>query len=561
MCAVPLNVASGATMSDCTRYEGLAPDERRAVIGFCTDLIENGALVGKTLASAYRARGDHYRQLNRNDLAIDDYQEVLDIDARDASAHRKLGDIHLAAAHPDQAITSYSEAINILAIKMGSNSREGWRIASLYRVRADALVQLRKYEEAIADYTEAIKRWPNWLAFRRRADAYLDTGRYEDAIADYTQALHFNPDDAETYNDRGVAFLKSGAHGEAIPAFDEALKLNPELAIAFLNRCIAHHTIGKNEDGIKDCTEALRIGFEDQRIVAMAHNERGRAYANTGRLDEAIDDYDRALALAPTYAIAYHNRGKAYTGKESFELATRDFGDALRLGFEDEQRTAVAFLNRGRALASLGEYELAIHDFDAALSHNPDYIAAYRSRAQAHYQQNEHQHVIDDYTAVLWRDPTDRDAYIRRGHAYFSGGQWAAAAADLGEAWEIEPGDVGAALVHVAALARLGADEWLQVAESHASEVDLNEWPGPILSFALGYLGASEVLHEARTGPVALRRERGAQAYFFLGAFVMVQGDVDRARVYFERASAKSIPGLAEHALAQQELLRLRQLQ
>jgi tetratricopeptide (TPR) repeat protein len=52
-----------------------------------------------------------------------------------------------------------------------------------------------EFDEAIADYTQAIKLAPNeaWN-FRGRADAYLEQKEYDKAIADINEAIRLDPD-------------------------------------------------------------------------------------------------------------------------------------------------------------------------------------------------------------------------------------------------------------------------------------------------------------------------------------------------------------------------------
>jgi tetratricopeptide (TPR) repeat protein len=64
------------------------------------------------------------------------------------------------------------------------------------------------YQEAINDYTQAIRINPNY------ADAYLKRGIARDvlqdfhgAIEDFTEVIRINPNNAEAYNKRGISRL------------------------------------------------------------------------------------------------------------------------------------------------------------------------------------------------------------------------------------------------------------------------------------------------------------------------------------------------------------------
>ena len=52
--------------------------------------------------------------------------------------------------------------------------------------------------------------------------------RYDEAIADYTQAVNLDPKDADAYTDRAWAYDDKGRYDEAIADFTEALRLDLE---------------------------------------------------------------------------------------------------------------------------------------------------------------------------------------------------------------------------------------------------------------------------------------------------------------------------------------------
>jgi tetratricopeptide (TPR) repeat protein len=72
----------------------------------------------------------------------------------------------------------------------------------------------------------------------------------------------------------------------------------------------------KNHRGsVALCDEAIRLRPDD----AMAHHYRGHAYVRLDRLDKALADYSRAIALTPDYAPAYRSRALVYSRLRQFE--------------------------------------------------------------------------------------------------------------------------------------------------------------------------------------------------------------------------------------------------
>ena len=66
---------------------------------------------------------------------------------------------------------------------------------------------------------------------------------------------------------------------------------------------------------ISGCTTAIQSGKEPNDSLARAFNNRGTAYRAKGQHDRAIQDYDQAIKLDPSYASAFINRGVAYNAK------------------------------------------------------------------------------------------------------------------------------------------------------------------------------------------------------------------------------------------------------
>ncbi len=94
---------------------------------------------------------------------------------------------------------------------------------------------------------------------------------------------------------------------------------------------------------------------------------RGNKAFNAGLIDEAVQNYSRALEIDPNSAIAYYERGNAYLARGRLDQALADTSAAIDHNFAGE----LAFLNRGIVYAQTGVFALALKDFNEAARLNP----------------------------------------------------------------------------------------------------------------------------------------------------------------------------------------------
>jgi tetratricopeptide (TPR) repeat protein len=136
----------------------------------------------------------------------------------------------------------------------------------------------------------------------------------------------------------------------------------------------------RNEDiVIEGCTALIQSGLESERNLAVSFFHRGRAYFRRQDFSRALEDFDEAIRLDPSFNNAYFQRGDVYLALEEYDNALRDFGEVVRLNPDD----AIAYRYRGNAYLAKGESENAIRDYDEALRLNPDDSDAREARARA----------------------------------------------------------------------------------------------------------------------------------------------------------------------------------
>lgn len=105
----------------------------------------------------------------------------------------------------------------------------------------------------------------------------------------------------------------------------------------------------------------------------------GYALLETGKKQEAIASFNKALHLAPDCGFAWHGKGLAFAKLFQYEDALECFQAALSLNPKDGQ----VWYNQGTALNRLQRYRDAIQSFDRAIAIKPHDHRAWFNRAKA----------------------------------------------------------------------------------------------------------------------------------------------------------------------------------
>lgn len=182
---------------------------------------------------------------------------------------------------------------------------------------------------------------------------------------------------------------------------------------------------------------------------------RGSVYAFLEEYDQAIADYDRAIALDPQNAGAYKGRGDVYDNLEDYPRAIEDYDQAIGLTREE----ADIYCNRGAAYSHLGNYQRAIADYDRAIELDPQYAMAYNDRGNARVSLKEYERAIQDYDRAIELDPSYAEAYSNRGLANLWLRNPAQSANDYSRSSEYDPADIDSAWMA----------EWVRMEKHRAS--------------------------------------------------------------------------------------------
>ncbi len=116
---------------------------------------------------------------------------------------------------------------------------------------------------------------------------------------------------------------------------NKAWKLEEQAATADGER--AAKRAAKAQESYKKAIEQFRVAVELMPDFYQALGSLGYALLKTGQCGEALEAYDRALAIGPVYPAAIEERGEAYLGLDRTEEAKGAYEQLFRI---DRKRAA-----------------------------------------------------------------------------------------------------------------------------------------------------------------------------------------------------------------------------
>jgi tetratricopeptide (TPR) repeat protein len=294
-------------------------------------------------------QGVAHHQAGRLDLANGKYREVLAAVPDHAAALHNLGVIAFQLGQYEPALELINKAI-----------QQDRSIPSYYITRGLALYGLKRLDEAIVAYAQAIALKPDFAeALLNRGLALEEQRRFDEALESYDRAIALKPDLAEALSNRGNVLRALGRLADALESHDRAVALKPDLAETYYNRGNTLRDLDRLDEAASSYHRALALSPDFPELLY----NRGEASRKLGRLDEAIADYDRALTLKPDYPAALVNRGLALQQLKRLEDALESYDRALAICPD----YALALDNRGKLLRHLKRFEEACN-YDRVLA-------------------------------------------------------------------------------------------------------------------------------------------------------------------------------------------------
>ncbi|MGK7344509.1 MAG: response regulator [Candidatus Nitrospinota bacterium M3_3B_026] len=189
-------------------------------------------------------------------------------------------------------------------------------------------------------YREAAEKNPNYLkALKTLAQFLLEKGKRGEALRALVQADRISPLMAERKITIGRIYLEKGDQEKARQAFEGALALEPGRMEEVAEACLDREEADLATEYITRSVTARRkkrpkLSGDDKTGFINMYNSAGISYRKKGQWREAIAAYMAALDVDPANAVVHFNMGKAYAEGAKKREAMQFFEKALALNRE-----------------------------------------------------------------------------------------------------------------------------------------------------------------------------------------------------------------------------------
>jgi tetratricopeptide (TPR) repeat protein len=239
-----------------------------------------------------------------------------------------------------------------------------------------------KITQAIQAYKDAINADPtNPSSFVTLARLQVYAGEYDAAIENAQNAMLKNPNNPTAHAVLGWALGFQEKYGEAEVEIKKALSLDPNNALA--HAFYAEILINQGDYTLYDqASEESKKARDLDPTLLEAHRARGLVLLNTQNLEEAVQEFQAALAINKNIPDLNLYLGVTYKALGDYDLAQ----EALLAAYALNPTDTTALTELSRAFFADGRYPQAAQYAEEAIKVQPDDPRLYGNLGITYYK-------------------------------------------------------------------------------------------------------------------------------------------------------------------------------
>jgi tetratricopeptide (TPR) repeat protein len=305
--------------------------------------------------NAYKARGEFEKADADCAEAIEQLAENVKLNPGEWRYYAARAQIYVLKGDLDQAIDAYCEIMRV-------GARDGLAMSAAFQLRQ--LCELKgDWDRALNCLSEDIRQYPDRSSGHlARGRVYFDNGEYDEAIADFTEAIRLEPTPwghtalAEVYE-------KTRNWDKAIDEASEAIRIaaSQPHGAAYRLRARIYRSKGDFAKADADMRQAVQVASDNiKENPNMLHYRYLRIglYREQQKFDQALAECNRIVDLEPKSDQPLFYRGLVYLEKGDYEKALVDFDGASSAAARHANTQAEVRIGRAMALFLSGKGDM-----------------------------------------------------------------------------------------------------------------------------------------------------------------------------------------------------------
>ncbi len=179
--------------------------------------------------------------------------------------------------------------------------------------------------------------------------------------------------------------------------------------------------------------------FFSQNIYAQPRNakelfQKGEFEFHLGSFVEAMDYYDQALKIYPTYIDVFFAKGKIYFWQKKYQIALEFFEKIIKI----QPKHAESLTYIGVIAYYEKNFDKSIDFLNKAVAQNSNLTMAYHYRAESYFEQGLNSLALTDYTKAILLEPKTAELYFGKGRLLMLIEKWQEAETNFSKAIQLD---------------------------------------------------------------------------------------------------------------------------
>lgn len=293
--------------------------------------------------------------------------------------------------------------------------------------------QQKDYKGAIKWYDKALNQTPSNVEFVfHKGLAYEDLGKKSKAVRYYLEATNLDQNYSMAWKRLGAIFFASGSPGKAVDYYSRAIDANPLDKEAFMLRGNAQSSLGNLPEAATDYNLVLALDADDPDAwfnLANVHIRQNNGY-------EAMKAFSMVLEKRPGDRDAHLNRGIILLALNLKDDALTDFDSAIAA----DTTFATSWWNKAFLHAEIEEYDQAMTAVLKATELAPKEPEGWLLMGRIFFKQRRYKDAIAAYDRCIALDRTASEAFLNRGEAKRVLGDYKGACKDWHQVLKVDKG-------------------------------------------------------------------------------------------------------------------------